>query len=104
MCEYEVIIKNGFGYVVRCKHCQCLNIAFGNIALHQYEWELQALEQLTRRYLLAWKQKYTPNVKEIRIDTPMHNFQLLFAYEELQAFQDMLMKAAMILNAKGFIN
>lgn len=104
MCKYEVIIKNDLGYVVRCTHCKCVNVAFGNIALHQYDWELRALEQLTWRHLLAWKQKYVPNVKEIRIDTPMHNFQLLFAYEELQQFHDMLLKATLILNAKDFVN
>ncbi len=28
MCEYEVIVKYGNGFVVRCQHCDALNMRF----------------------------------------------------------------------------
>ncbi len=104
MCKYEVLARNENGFVTRCRHCGCFNVAFGNLSLSQYEGELRSFCQLVQRYKRTWRKRTASNVKEIRIDTPMPNFQLLFCYQELLELNDLLTRAVLILDAQAAKN
>ncbi len=104
MCEYEVIVKYGNGFVVRCQHCGALNIAFGNIALSQHEDEFRSLHDLIRHEFYTHRCNHRHRVREIRINTPLPCFQLLFSFEELHDLHQMLTKAILILDSKKLVN
>jgi hypothetical protein len=104
MCAYEIIVKGEGGFVVRCRDCGAINVVFGNTAISVYKPEFLDLQECIREKVRTHRSGHRPKVREIYVDTPLPGYKMLFSFEELQAFSQLLIKAKLILDVRPSVN
>ncbi|MBN9296879.1 MAG: hypothetical protein J0I41_07700 [Filimonas sp.] len=95
MCDFQTLYHhNDHGYVVRCAHCNNIQIGFGNMMLTFPRDEFDAfrfwLKQMQEMYADTEMPEYK---KGIVIPTPCDGIKLLFSKTELASFNSMLENA-----------
>lgn len=93
MCDYKVLHQNEHGYVVKCKKCDCVKVAFGTTAISLTRKQLDEFTETLREYSEANSFGLYPNHKAIAIPTCAKSIQLLYSAEDLKNLLEMLDEA-----------
>jgi hypothetical protein len=97
MCDYHVLYQNEHGYVVRCKKCDCIKVAFGTTAISLTRQQLEDFAEVVNEYKEAVGIGLYPNHKAIAIPTTAKSIQLLYSAEDLQHLIEILNEALLSL-------
>lgn len=98
--DLQILHQDQCGYVVRCRHCGCMQVAFNNLAIDQDKFEFQSLARVVQLYCQDHQHKEGVKIRDIFLDTPFEKLRLVFSYPELYAFHNMLQKVNLILQAE----
>lgn len=90
MCNFETLFSSSFGYVVRCHHCQHLQVGFGTICITFRESDFPPFVQWMSEVFETTPVAEMAYVKNIRLPTPCEGFQLILSYDELKELYNML--------------
>ncbi|RYY26411.1 MAG: hypothetical protein EOO04_10680 [Chitinophagaceae bacterium] len=94
MCSYQTLFHSDkTGYVVRCNHCQQIQVAFGtviiNLALEDYASFYDTVLRLKETYPVS----DNPYLKKISVTTPFAGLMLYLTEGELSELAVMLENA-----------
>ncbi|PHI21904.1 hypothetical protein CEQ90_01040 [Lewinellaceae bacterium SD302] len=87
------------GYVAYCNSCGCFQVAFGNFFVNQTYEDFTGFAELITRYLLRYRGRKKPVMRDIYLDSPYSGFGLLFSLRDLERLDDMLQKTLLLLAA-----
>lgn len=97
--DIQVLHQDQYGYVVRCVHCRCIQIAFNNIAIDQdlseFHSMVQVIDTYYREHCHGAGQEC--HLRNIFVDTPFEKFRLIFSFTELHKLHNMLQKVRLML-------
>src|SRR5262245_27918236 len=83
MCDYKVLHQNENGYVLQCKKCNCIRVAFGTTALSLTPGQLDEFAEVIYEYNQAEHHAVSANHKIITIPTAASSIQLLYSRQDL---------------------
>ncbi|RFM26277.1 DUF6686 family protein [Deminuibacter soli] len=85
MCSYQKLYYHeNIGYVFRCVHCKCLQLAFGNVLLTFEESMLGDFMQVLDMHEQSYRNMPDEGVRQIRIPLPFEGMALLLSKSELR--------------------
>ncbi|GAB3884541.1 DUF6686 family protein [Spirosoma agri] len=101
--QFRTLAESELGYVGICEGCRTVNVAFQNslfcLSLNQFD----AFRELIHERL-AMRPVYTSHGKELLLPTPMPNYFLLFAHDEVDKLGALLTEAAPVLEAERILD
>ncbi|MCB0629387.1 MAG: DUF6686 family protein [Saprospiraceae bacterium] len=97
--DIQILHKDRYGYVVQCRHCKCIQVAFNNIAIDQDRNEFTSLVKVIESYYRDHHDlpDQCCNFRNIQVETPFEKMRLVFSLGELYAFHNMLQKVELML-------
>jgi hypothetical protein len=99
--EVQILHQDKSGYVVRCRHCHGMQVTFNNLTIDQDKHEFESLARVVYSYWCEHQDKKGQKLRNIFVETPFEKFRLIFSYQELSNFHNMLQKVSLILRAEN---
>lgn len=93
MCNYDILYHNQHGYVVKCKQCQHLKLAFGTAALTFNEEQFYDFKHIADGYFELNKSNNCRTQKQIQIPTSHSAVSLVYTIDELERLTDLMEEA-----------
>lgn len=93
MCNYDILYHNEHGYVVKCKNCEHLKLAFGTTALTLSEECFYDFKQIADEYFDIHKTCNCRTQKQVQIPTANKAVMLVYTVEELERLVGILDEA-----------
>jgi hypothetical protein len=91
MCRYQTLYLNEqTGYAVRCKECEKIQIAYGNVVMTFERSDFDVFHGWVKKIRLDQQQPVSRTARTIMIPSPGHEIQLLLSFSELNDFSEML--------------
>jgi hypothetical protein len=84
MCNYHIIHHNEHGYIVKCKGCARLKLAFGTTSLSMDEDEFYDFKQVTEHYYELQRDCECRTYKQVQIPTATKSITLVYTIEEIE--------------------
>ncbi|WP_026998184.1 DUF6686 family protein [Flectobacillus major] len=97
------IIERDTGYIGYCEACQKYNFAYKNALFIFSEDEFRAFRQLLVERIGLYE-FYTSHGKELFLKTPLPNYFILFAENEIEEMLEMITETTLILDARRIVN
>lgn len=104
MCDYNVLVKNNKGYVVKCEKCGSFCVAFGNIVMQLNDEDFEDIRNLIDRYCERYQNRKNHQCRDIWIHSKMENLRFVFSYKELTEFQNLLHTAQLLLEVERLVD
>lgn len=104
MCNYKNLVHTEHGYVVKCKSCGHMHVAFGTTILRFAHHDFLEFVKETELKLKTNKHTCTPGAKAIQIDTANKNVGLIYSYNELKHLSGLLQSATDELSKQELYN
>lgn len=100
--DLQILHQERCGYVVRCRCCKCIQVAFNNIAIDQDRKEFASLVNVIESYYRDHHDlpEQCRNLRNIQVETPFAKIRLVFSLGELSAFNNMLQKVELMLQVE----
>ncbi len=102
-CSYLTLYYSKDGYVVKCVHCNKIQLAVGNIMLNLSLSEFQELRLETIEKIKEHRFPAFPEQKNITFYTDSNNIMLVFSYKDLEMLFEMLQQAYLRLEVNNII-
>lgn len=93
MCEFQSLYFNDDGYVVRCKQCNCYQLAFGTTLITLTQQDFKAICKTAKYKCIEEDFSFSKHSKCVVIPTPSCGLFLLFTREEAIRFNEILEEA-----------
>jgi hypothetical protein len=91
MCNYQTLYHDDrTGYVVRCNHCDSIQVGYGNLMLTFCEEDFTAFRTWIHNYIGEGYITGDPALRNIVVPTPCEGVRLLLCRRELREFDSML--------------
>src|SRR6187402_1472834 len=96
-CSYLTLYYSKDGYVVKCVHCNKIQLAFGNMLLNFSLEEFQGFRHETADKIQGNKFTAFPEQKNITYYTDSMNVMLVFSFKDIEKLYEMLQQANLML-------
>lgn len=93
MCNYDILFHNQHGYIVKCRECEHLKLAFGTAALTFNEEEFYDFKHIADSYFHLHKDAACRTQKQIQIPTAHKAVALVYTLDELENLTEILEEA-----------
>jgi hypothetical protein len=77
-----------------------MQVAFNNLTIDQDRFEFLSLVKVVHSYWLEHQDKKGQKLRNIFVDTPFEKLRLIFSYQELYDFHNMLQTVSLLLQAE----
>lgn len=84
MCNYDILHHNEHGYIVKCRGCENLKVAFGTTTLTLNEDDFYELKYIADACYDRYKNCSCRSQKQIQIPTTTQAITLVYTLEELE--------------------
>lgn len=102
-CSYLTLYYSKDGYVIKCVHCNKIQMAFGNVMMNLTLNEFQGLRQETIDQIRENKFPAFPEQKNITFYTGSSNIMLVFSHKDLEMLYEMLQQANLMLEVNNLL-
>jgi hypothetical protein len=106
MCKQRTLHHTEHGYVIQCKDCKHLRVAFGSFAITRTTAEFFEFKKTISEFYEMYK--YAPDImpeqKCIEIPTPLRSTYLVFSLDELRQLLELINEASTRLESEKFIS
>ena len=102
-CNYLTLFYSKEGYVVKCIHCDKIQMAFGNVILNLSQKEFQEIRLETIDKIREHRNPAFPEQKNITYYTDSDNIRLVFSYKDLELFYEILQQANLMLEVNNIL-
>jgi len=89
MCNYQLLVKNKNGYIIRCASCKRFKLVFGTIAVNL---EMDDLEMMLRAIRFECKncsQEHSRSTKNFNINLD-NRVSIIMTHYEIEALKEMI--------------
>ena len=94
MCRYQTLFYDDMrGYIIHCRKCNTLQLAFGNVLLTLYREDFYGLQHCINRLAEDCREYEQCSKKCITVPTPCEGIKFLVSGRELLQLQEMMDKA-----------
>lgn len=93
MCEFQSLYFSADGYVVRCKECDCYQVAFGSTMFTLAPADFSAFCKMVPGICSLADQPGAENTRCIVIPTPYQGISMLLTRNEAKRFNRILKEA-----------
>jgi len=94
MCSYQTLFYNEVtGYVIHCRQCNTIQLAFGNVLITLYKEDFYGFHQCINRIKEEYEEYSDCAKKCITVPTPCEGIKFLVSGPELAQLQVMVEEA-----------
>ena len=93
MCEFQSLYFNDDGYVVRCRHCEHYQLAFGSTMLTLEQKDFEAICKMVKDKSSEEDFSFPKHSKCVVIPTPYYGLYMLLTKNEANRFNEILEEA-----------
>ena len=93
MCNFTVLQKDQYGFVVKCKSCNKIRWSFGNLVVNCDEHEFRQLVSLVEVETLKHIKSDTESARTIFLEHPSGSYNLVFNSQEIRNFNRLLQES-----------
>lgn len=96
MCNLNILVKERYGYIATCEHCQVFYLTFGNFSMQLAKDDFCIYMDFINDYSKRYVKRKNKLCRDITINTLIDNLQLVLNYQELVQLRELMFGAILV--------